>query len=441
MTIEIELKFIVLPEAATKLATQLAGWPHQHTPALALTNIYFETADNQLRRWDMGLRIRGCGERYEMTLKTAGQSIGGLHQRPEYNIDLAQPELNLQLLPADVWPAGCDVAALQQQLSALFSTHFQREKWLVSYHNSEIEVAFDQGEITAAELSEPLYEIELELKSGERNDLLAFAAELAKMGGLRLGSLSKAARGYALAQGKPQQALRPVPVMHVKPKATVEEGMRAAFMLALSQWQYHEELWLHGHSAAQAAVQEALETLRQAFSLFGTLVPRKASSELRQNLTALEEALMDASADAQHLCYSTLWLDTQLALTNWLATERWRLFIDAKADARLQGSFKRFADIMLGRIAADLKETFAHVHHSGEYQDKATRLARQLLAVHLLAGAYNSTAVNAWIGSWQQLLQAIRDGQESWLDAHCRQALKQPAFWMNGSVKERPASE
>ncbi len=43
---------------------------------------------------------------------------------------------------------------------------------------------------------------------------------------------------------------------------------------------------------------------------------------------------------------------------------------------------------MLGRIAADLKETFAHVNHSGEYQDKLTRLHRQLLAVHLLAGAY-----------------------------------------------------
>ncbi|MCU5771692.1 inorganic triphosphatase [Erwiniaceae bacterium BAC15a-03b] len=441
MTIEIELKFIVLPEAAIKLAAQLAAWPHQHTPAVALTNIYYETPDNQLRRWDMGLRIRGFGEHYEMTLKTAGQTIGGLHQRPEYNIDLSQPELDISLLPAEIWPAGCDLAALQQQLCALFSTHFQREKWLVSYQNSEIEVAFDQGEVSAGEFSEPLHEIELELKSGERDDLLAFAAELAKMGGLRLGSLSKAARGYALAQGKPPLALRPVPVMQAKRKATVEEGMRAAFMLALSQWQYHEELWLQGHSAALSAVQEALETLRQAFSLFGALVPRKASSILRQNLTALEEALLEENLDAQSVCFSALWLDTQLALTNWLATERWRQFIDAKADARLQGSFKRFADIMLGRIAADLKETFAHVHHSGEYQDKATRLMRQLLAVHLLAGAYDSAVVNSWLGSWQQLLQAIRDGQESWLEAHCRQALKQPAFWMNGSVKERPESE
>ncbi|RWR01415.1 adenylate cyclase [[Pantoea] beijingensis] len=437
MTIEIELKFIVKPEAAAKLAEKLALWPHQHTPAVALTNIYFETEDSQLRRWDMGLRIRGYGERYEMTLKTAGQTIGGLHQRPEYNVDLATPELDIRLLPASVWPKACDLEALQQRLSALFSTHFQREKWLVSFQKSEIEVAFDRGEISARGLSEPLYEVELELKQGERDDLLAFADALSSMGGLRLGSLSKAARGYYLAQGKPPQAPRPVPILRVKSKATVEEGMRAAFMLALTQWQYHEELWLRGQTDALLSVREALETFRQAFSLFGAFVPRKASSLLRQKLTELEDALLEENLDADVTCYSALWLDTQLALTNWLATERWRQFIDAKADAKLQGSFKRFCDIMLGRIAADLKETFANVHQLNEYHDKSTRLSRQLLAVHLLAGAYDIAAVEEWVGAWKQLLKAIRDEQSGWLETYCRQAMKQPVFWLNGNVNAR----
>jgi triphosphatase len=433
MTLEIELKFIAAPEAAEKIAHQLNQWPHQHSDGQALTNIYFETADSQLRRWDMGLRIRGFGDRYEMTLKTAGQTIGGLHQRPEYNVDLDKPELDLQQLPADVWPAGTDLPALQQQLKALFSTQFVREKWVVTYLQSEIEVAYDRGEVISGELREPLMEIELELKSGQRDDLLAFAAELANIDGLRLGSLSKAARGYGLAQGNLPRPLRPVPLLKVKPKATVEEGMRAAFLLALSQWQYHEELWLRGNSAALHQVKDALEVLRQTFSLYGALVPRKASSELRQKLTQLEEALVDEKVDAQTLCFSALWLQTQLALTNWIATERWRQFVDQKADAKLQGSFKRFSDIMLGRIAADLKETFDHVNHSGEYQDKLTRLHRQVLAVHLLAGAYDVSAVNAWLQSWQQLHKAIVEQQDVWLDAHRQQALKQPAFWKNGS--------
>ncbi|WP_338573520.1 inorganic triphosphatase [Erwinia billingiae] len=434
MTIEIELKFIATSEAAEKLPAQLANRPHQHSAPQKLTNIYFETADGQLRGWDMGLRIRGFGDSYEMTLKTAGQTIGGLHQRPEYNVALAKPELDIALLPADIWPQGCDLAALQQQLQPLFSTHFVREKWVVTYRESEIEVAFDRGDVTAGELSEPLNEVELELKSGERDDLLAFATELANMGGLRLGSLSKAARGYALAKGNPTRELRPLKVMKVAPKATVEQAMLAAFTLALSQWQYHEELWLRGNRAAQHEVQQALETLRQTFSLFGSLVPRKASNELRHSLTGLEEALREDDVKAEALCFSTLSLDTQLALTNWIVTERWRGFIDAKGDAKLQGSFKRFCDIMLGRIAADLKETFGDVRQMNEYQDKLTRLHRQLLAARLLSGGYDAETVDAWMQSWQQLAQAIESGQEIWLEGHCRQAVKQPAFWKNGTV-------
>ena len=91
MTIEIELKFIATPQAAEKLGETLAAWPHQHFAARELTNIYFETDDNQLRRWDMGLRIRGVDQRYEMTLKAAGKTVGGLHQRPEYNVDQMAP--------------------------------------------------------------------------------------------------------------------------------------------------------------------------------------------------------------------------------------------------------------------------------------------------------------------------------------------------------------
>lgn len=116
MTIEIELKFIATPQAAGKLAELLSTLPHQHQAARELTNIYFETDDNQLRRWDMGLRIRGVDQRYEMTLKAAGQTLGGLHQRPEHNVELSEPVLDIARLPAEIWPQGTDVAALQPRL-------------------------------------------------------------------------------------------------------------------------------------------------------------------------------------------------------------------------------------------------------------------------------------------------------------------------------------
>ena len=88
MAQEIELKFIVAQDGVETLREQLNALEAKHTPAGQLLNIYYETADNWLRRHDMGLRIRGDQGRYEMTLKIAGRVVGGLHQRPEYNIPL-----------------------------------------------------------------------------------------------------------------------------------------------------------------------------------------------------------------------------------------------------------------------------------------------------------------------------------------------------------------
>ena len=434
MTIEIELKFIATPEAAEKLATTLAAWPHQHVSARELTNIYFETDDNQLRRWDMGLRIRGVDQRYEMTLKAAGKSVGGLHQRPEYNVDINTPDLDIALLPAEIWPQGTDVAALQQRLEPLFSTHFQREMWLVQFADSEIEVAFDRGAVAAGEFSEPLYEVELELKQGQRKDLLQFAQQLIAMGGLRLGSLSKAARGYQLAQGNTPRPLRNLPLLKIPAKATVEQGMINALSAGLNHWQYHEEVWLRGNPAARASVLEALETLRQAFSLFGALVPRKASSDLRQKLTRIEELLADSQQDASALSFSLSSVDAQLALTHWLVEAQWQNWLDDKSKSKLQGSFKRFSDIMLSRITADLKDTFADVQLFNEFQDKATRLNRQLLAVHLLAGAYPAEEVNNWLSGWQTLQHAIAIQQERGLNTLVNQAVKQAPFWLNSGT-------
>lgn len=167
MAQEIELKFIVNPAALDALRDKLNALPGEHSDPRQLLNIYYETADKLLRRHDMGLRIRGDAGRYEMTMKIAGRVTGGLHQRPEYNVELSKPELDLALLPAEVWPEGLDVAALQTEVQPLFSTDFEREKWVVTQGTSRIELALDRGEVKAGEHREPICELELELLSGK----------------------------------------------------------------------------------------------------------------------------------------------------------------------------------------------------------------------------------------------------------------------------------
>lgn len=95
MAQEIELKFIVNHDAVDALRNHLHTLGGEHHAPSQLLNIYFETPDNWLRRHDMGLRIRGENGRYEMTMKIAGRVTGGLHQRPEYNVALSEPVLDL----------------------------------------------------------------------------------------------------------------------------------------------------------------------------------------------------------------------------------------------------------------------------------------------------------------------------------------------------------
>ncbi|RLM04932.1 adenylate cyclase [Gibbsiella quercinecans] len=435
MTVEIELKFIASAQAAAGLSAQLAAWPHQHTAPQKLTNIYYETADNFLRRHDIGLRIRGCNQQYEMTIKTAGRVVGGVHQRPEYNVAIASPELALAEFPADIWPQGCDISALQQALQPLFRTDFVRETWRVALGESEIEIGLDQGEVRAGELAEPIGEIELELKQGNTSDLLALAQQLAQHGGLRQGSLSKAARGYHLAQGNAPFALRPLKVLKPAAKSSVEQGMIAALELALSHWQYHEELWLRGNAAARPAVLEAMVLVRQALVIFGGLVPRKASTDLRARLAALEPQLEDHNAEPQSLCYSAEYLQCKLALTSWLLTGAWRPFIDAKAQAKLDGSFKRFSDVMLGRCAAELKDAFNHPLTDEDYQGQLPRLTRQVAAFMLLSGAYADAESGAYIGAWRELLRAVAERRQGSYENSRKLALSQAPFWLNGAVR------
>lgn len=435
MTVEIELKFIATAAAIAELPEQLAQFSSVHSAPQKLTNIYYETADNWMRSHDMGLRIRGFDDQYEMTIKTAGSVVGGLHQRPEYNVELKKPTLKLSAFPKDIWPEGCKVAALQKALLPLFSTTFVREKWVITYLQSEIELGLDQGEIVAGELSEPLAEIELELKSGNTADLLALAALIGQNGGLRQGGLSKAARGYHLAKGNPAREPRPLPVFKAAPKATVEHAMADILALALDHWQYHEELWVRGDKTVRLTVLQAVEAVRQALVLFGGLIPRKASTELRALLTDLVPLLEQKGADAQAVCYSPAYLQCKLALTSWLSLQAWKPFVDDKAQKKLDGSFKRFADIMLGRTAAELKETFGQPLDEDGFRDQLARLKRHIISFHMLAGAYTKEEYSPYINGWQELQLAIVQQQHAWEDSARQHAVMMDAFWLNGKVK------
>ncbi|AOT45473.1 inorganic triphosphatase [Enterobacter ludwigii] len=433
MAQEIELKFIVEKDSVDALRQHLQTLSGEHHEPVQLLNIYYETPDNWLRRHDMGLRIRGANGRYEMTMKIAGRVVGGLHQRPEYNIDINQPELELDRFPAEVWPNGVLPETLSAEVKPLFSTDFWREKWLVTEGKSRIEIALDQGEVKAGELQEPICELELELLEGEVQDVLKLARKLVSQPGLRQGSLSKAARGYHLAAGNAPRLLKETTILHVPPKASVEQGMEAALELALSQWLYHEELWVRNVKNAKAHVLAAMSLVRHTLALFGGIVPRKASAHLRDLLTQTE-ALLLSDVSAQTALYSPQNAAARLALTEFLVTRSWRAFLDAKAQAKIEDNFKRFADIHLSRHAAELKTTFAYPL-GDQYGDQLIRLSRNIDSMLLLSGAYDGPKAQAWLENWQGLKHAIETRQHIEIEHFRNEAISQEPFWLHSGKR------
>lgn len=432
MTQEIELKFIVSDNGVEALRQHLNTLNAQHTPAGQLLNIYYETADNWLRRHDMGLRVRGDGGRYEMTLKIAGRVVGGLHQRPEYNIPLDGPELALERLPAEVWPQGELPAELVQGVQPLFSTDFEREKWVVSEGESQIEIALDRGEVKTADHQETIGELELELLSGKTEDVLTLARRLLETGVLRQGSLSKAARGYHLAQGNAERPVTAFGIVQVAPKASVEQGLEAALENALAHWLYHDEVWSRGNPAAKVEILRAIARVRHALVLFGGIVPRKATASLREALNVAEAALVEAGKDPSAV-FDIATVGAKLMLTEWLVNHGWRESLNESAQKKITGSFKRFADIQLSRAAAELKSAFQHTL-GDDYEGQLPRLTRDIDSIQLLAGAY-ADAASAWLENWLEVRRAIEHRDRSVIDYFRRQALAAEPFWLHSGKR------
>lgn len=204
MQTEIEIKFFVARDIQPELSNLLNSLEIKESSQQQLGNVYFDTPTLDLRRLDMGLRIRRCDAFAEQTIKCRGQVVGGLHARPEYNAPVSGDLPTLSAFPDEIWPTLTERDHIQQQLVAQFRTDFLRRHWLIAFEGAEIELAWDQGEIVGSQGSTTINELELELKSGATAALFALAQRLAKLGGLRLGAQSKAQRGYRLAGlGKP----------------------------------------------------------------------------------------------------------------------------------------------------------------------------------------------------------------------------------------------
>ncbi len=318
MQTEIEIKFFVASDIQAELSNLLNSLEIKESSQQQLGNVYFDTPTLDLRRLDMGLRIRRCDAFAEQTIKCRGQVVGGLHARPEYNAPVSGDLPTLAAFPDEIWPTLTERDHIQQQLVAQFRTDFLRRHWLIAFEGAEIELAWDQGEIVGSQGSTTINELELELKSGATAALFALAQRLARIGGLRLGAQSKAQRGYRLAGlGKPLALQALVEHEGMDGITGVSEGLR--------HWQHHEQLWLE-HPQDKGIQQQALAALylgidlvaRSAATLPQPAPLRPALTNLQTHLQAQSDEHDEWPAELADLFLYPAYVELQLAIAAWL---------------------------------------------------------------------------------------------------------------------------
>ncbi len=237
---EVELKLSLPGANPTELAKRLGSLPllaGGKATRQSLHNIYFDTADQHLRRQRAALRLRRIGSavhpQWVQTLKTSAADESALSRRGEWETAVPSAQLSLQALQSTPWTEMDSDTRLFDSLEPCFVTDFQRTSWLLTRPDgSVVELALDIGHIEANGRQASICEIELELKSGQVGALFEVAQRIAITVAVLPANQSKAERGFLLAQDgldQPKGANPPPIGQHLSQTGLAQQVLREMF--------------------------------------------------------------------------------------------------------------------------------------------------------------------------------------------------------------------
>ncbi|HUF86176.1 MAG TPA: CYTH and CHAD domain-containing protein [Thermohalobaculum sp.] len=232
---EVELKFVLDGPAEKRLRENpaLARLAGGKAVTESLHTIYYDTADRALKAAGIALRLRRKGRRWVQTVK-AGRSLrSGLSRAAEAECPVRAGRLELDLVPDPDLRAALKRHLDGRQPEPVCETRMRRTRRdLVLADGARIELAIDVGEVRAGGRAEPWREAELELRQGAPAALFAAARLLLPEGGLEFSGMTKAERGYLLAeQGRIRPPLAPRKARAVPLRRRESTGEAAAAVL------------------------------------------------------------------------------------------------------------------------------------------------------------------------------------------------------------------
>lgn len=203
---EIELKYLV--DNAEKIE-QIFSDPYLESikdketeEEIEMHAVYFDTEDRRLYREGIVFRVRKEGRRLAATLKWNGSSEEGMHKREEINVPVSDEE---KLVKPDIQIFAqsemCQVLADlvgKRTLIPMMDVYFSRRQVRVDTGRSISEISLDKGRIECGGKIAPISELEIELYSGEEEDMMALGRHISQKYGLSAENKSKYKRGLDL---------------------------------------------------------------------------------------------------------------------------------------------------------------------------------------------------------------------------------------------------
>ena len=388
---ELELKLLASPEDLRRLRDSglvgcYATGPGQEKH---LRSVYYDTAEHSLAEQGYSLRVRHDGKTYVQTLKFAPPEEKSF-SRHEWETPLHDSKPDLSRLPATaIGPVAARLGA--KALVPVFSTLVTRQAIPLSLKGTKLELAFDQGVITAGGWKRPISEIEIELQKGEAARLYELALALLDLATLRWSTASRFERGHALARGTPP------PISQAASSALASDAtLDGAIAAILAGCQRH---LLANEAAAEDGrdpegvhqMRVALRRMRAAFALFRreletegfkafdqeakwiahklgacrnwdvfeteTLAEAKIEEAERCVLQGAAEPKRDESYGALRKAFAgQRYARFQLSLGHWIECGGWRRELDGAMRTQLDEPLAKFAPSSLDALMCKARQ-------------------------------------------------------------------------------------
>lgn len=279
---EVELKLLMRPQDRALIETMpfLRDALNEARHA-TLRAVYFDTKDHALSKQRITLRIRSSDGRRVETLKRDAASGT---ERGEWEKETTRDVPDLALFQDAPFADLIEAEGLDGRLGPVFEALVERASFDFFENGTLIEGALDAGHIEAGGRRLVLSELELELKEGDRRTLYDVARRLFATAPLRLGLISKAERGYRLAEGTWGVSVKASKPRLAKGLSCAEAFQTIAFaclhdfMLNEAALETADEI----EAVHQARV--AVRRLRAAMTLFRPMLADRAFEGLREDL-------------------------------------------------------------------------------------------------------------------------------------------------------------